>query len=104
MADRTRIHVYIEVEIKKISNVHRCKDELKYSINKKDEEFGLSRLASFRMIDNHQLKTRAFFSFQNLSDNLIIAKAIDGLDLMGSKVSTDVPNISIISNLLSGGH
>ena len=37
MADKTKIYVYAEVEILNIPNVHRCKEELKYSINNKAE-------------------------------------------------------------------
>ena len=90
MADKKRIfrYVYTEVEIQNISNLHRYKNELKRDTNKKDEELGLSRVASFRMIDNWQPKIEAFFSLMNLV-NFLIAKAINGLEFMVGKVSTD---------------
>ena len=96
MADRTRITVCNDIEINNILNLHRCKEELKYAINKKAKEFGMSHLASLRMIDNRQFTTRAFFTLQNLGDNFLFAREINGLEFMGSKIETDFSTMTYV--------
>ena len=96
MADRVRITVCNEIEIRNIPNLHRCKEELKYAINKKAKELAMSHLASLRMIDNRQLTTRAFFTLQNLGDNYLFASKINGLEFMGSKIEADFATLTYV--------
>ena len=75
------------LQIANIPNLDKIQDKLEDAITKRVNELGLSEINYFEIVRTGNLKTKAFLSLTCLNDNETLRRDLDGLELLGSKLS-----------------